>query len=134
MVEYITGINGIGKTRVLVQTAAATAQESKGNVVFIDCSNKLYLEMPSNIRLINISDYEINSAVAFFGFLTGLCASDYDLTDVFVDSTMKIISGKKTSINDFMDIVTKISEKTGVNFHFAVDDKQEKEMIYQNVI
>ena len=90
--------------------------------------------MPSNIRLINISDYDINSAVAFFGFLTGLCASDYDLTDVFVDSTMQIISGKKTSINDFMDIVTQISEKTGVNFHFAVDDKQEREMIYQDVI
>lgn len=134
MVEYITGINGIGKTRVLTEAAAATAKNSKGNVIFIDCSNKLRLEMPSNIRLINISDYNINSAVAFFGFLTGLCASDYDLTDVFVDSTMQIISGKKTSLNDFMDIITKISEITGVNFHFAVDDKQEKEIIYQNVV
>ena len=44
MVEYITGINGIGKTRVLVQAAAATAQESKGNVVFIDCSSSFILK------------------------------------------------------------------------------------------
>ena len=133
MVEYITGINGIGKTRVLSDAAVATAQISKGSVVFVDCSNKLYLEMPSNIRLINTSDYGISSAVALFGFLAGLCASNYDLTDVFVDSTLKIISNKQTSINDFMEIVTKMSEKTGVNFHFSVDDSEEKEIAYQSV-
>lgn len=133
MVEYITGINGIGKTRVLSEAAVATAQNSKGSVVFVDCSNKLYLEMPSNIRLINTSDYGISSAVALYGFLAGLCASNYDLTDVFVDSTLKIISNKQTSINDFMEIVTKMSEKTGVNFHFSVDDSEEKEIAYQSV-
>ncbi len=131
MVEFITGIKGIGKTKILSEAAVITAQQSKGNVIYIDCSNKLSLELPSNIRLININDYGINSAVAFYGFLTGLCAGDYDLTDVFVDSTLDIFSGKTTDINDFLDIVTRMSNRVGVNFHFSIYDSQEKEPVYQ---
>ncbi|MFR5875394.1 MAG: hypothetical protein ACLUFN_02780 [Eubacterium sp.] len=133
MVEYITGIKGIGKTRLLAQAAAATALNSKGNVIYIDCSDKLNLALPSSIRLINTKDYNIESAVEFYGFLVGLCASDYDLTDVFVDSTLEIISNNETDINDFMEIVTKASNATGVNFHFSVCDEYEKELVYQSV-
>lgn len=133
MVEYIIGIKGIGKTKLLVEAAVATSEASKGNVVYVDCSDKLKLELPSKIRLINTSDYDINSAVEFYGFLIGLCASDYDLTDIFVDSTLEIISNSETNINDFMEIVTKVSDATGVNFHFSVCDEYEKELMYQSV-
>lgn len=133
MVEYITGVNGIGKTKILAQTAIATAQLSKGNVVYIDCSDKLNLKMPSNIRLVNAKDYNISSALGLYGFLTGLCAGDFDLTDVFVDSTLEIISNSKTNIKDFMEIVTRISDRTGVNFYFSICDEYEKELIYQSI-
>lgn len=133
MVEYITGVNGIGKTKILAQTAVATAQLSKGNVVYIDCSDKLNLKIPSNIRLVNAKDYNISSALGLYGFLTGLCASDFDLTDVFVDSTLEIISNNKTNIKDFMEIVTRISDRTGVNFYFSICDEYEKELIHQSV-
>lgn len=133
MVEYITGIKGIGKTKLLAQTAVAIASSSKGNVIFVDCSDKLNFELPSSIRLINTKDYNINSAVEFYGFLIGLCAGDYDLTDVFVDSTLEIISNNATDINDFMEIVTKASNITGVNFHFSICDDYEKQVVYQNV-
>lgn len=134
MVDYITGINGIGKTRLLAQAAIAAAESSKGNVIYIDCSNKLNLELPSNIRLINAKDYAIDGAIALYGFLLGLCASDYDLTDVFIDSTHKMISYDNTNINDFMEIVTKASSSTGVNFHFSVCDVSERELVYQDVM
>lgn len=133
MVEYITGVNGIGKTKILAQTAIATAQLSKGNVVYIDCSDKLNLKMPSNIRLVNAKDYNISSALGLYGFLAGLCAGDFDLTDVFVDSTLEIISNSKTNIKDFMEIVTRISDRTGVNFYFSICDEYEKELIHQSV-
>ncbi len=133
MVEYITGNNGIGKTRILAEAAAATALSSKGNVIFVDCSDKLNLTLPSSIRLINTSDYGINSSITLCGFLSGLCASDYDLTDVFIDSTNEIISNNKTNIYDFMEVVTKISNATGVNFHFSVCDVCERELLYQSV-
>jgi len=132
MVDYIMGISGIGKTKLMAEAAAATAAASKGNIIYIDCSDKLNLHLPAGIRLINIKDYDINGAAAFIGFLLGLCASDYDLTDVFVDSTQKIISADNTDINDFMEIVTIASEKTGVHFHFSIGDAIEKKLIYQD--
>ena len=69
MVEYITGIQGAGKTRVMAQAAAITAEQSKGNVIYVDNSDKLSLTLPTNIRLINTCDYNIDSAVMLYGFL-----------------------------------------------------------------
>ncbi|MCD7796514.1 MAG: twitching motility protein PilT [Clostridiales bacterium] len=129
MVDYIMGINGIGKTRILAEAAVCTAMSSKGNVVYVDSSDKLALELPSSIRLINTQDYEILGASSLYGFLIGLCVSDYDLTDVFIDSTLDIISNSNTNINDLMEIVSKLSETTGVNFHFSVCDEYERELL-----
>lgn len=133
MVEYISGVNGTGKTRTLAQAAIITAQSSKGNVIFVDDTDKLKYALPSNIRLINTEDYMINSSVCLCGFLLGLCASDFDLTDVFVDSTTDIIEESKTNVDDFMEIISRVSEAIGVNFHFAVNDKHEDILMYQRV-
>lgn len=132
MVDYITGINGIGKTKLLAEAAIATAKISKGNVIYIDCTDKMNLKLPANIRLINAADYNIDGAVSFMGFLLGLCAGNYDLTDIFIDSTHKIIK-KDTDINDFMEIITRASENIGVNFHFSIGDTEEKNLVYQDV-
>lgn len=132
MVDYITGINGIGKTKLLAEAAITTAKISKGNVIYIDCTDKMNLKLPANIRLINAADYNIDGAVSFMGFLLGLCAGNYDLTDIFIDSTHKIIK-KDTDINDFMEIITRASENIGVNFHFSIGDTEEKNLVYQDV-
>lgn len=132
MVDYITGINGIGKTKLLAEAAIATAKISKGNVIYIDCTDKMNLKLPANIRLINAADYNIDGAISFMGFLLGLCAGNYDLTDIFIDSTHKIIK-KDTDINDFMEIITRASENIGVNFHFSIGDTEEKNLVYQDV-
>jgi len=132
MVDYIMGINGIGKTRVLAEAAVATSHISDGNVLFIDGTNRLDRILPSDIRLINVSDYGINSALSFYGFLSGLCASNYDLTDIFIDSVTDIFSTKDTNINDFFEFLTGLSDSTGVDFHFSVHDKYVPELVYQD--
>lgn len=133
MVEYITGIKGIGKTRIMAEAAVATASTSAGNVVYVDCTYKLNIELPSSIRLINADDYEIDSVLALSGFLMGLCASDYDLTDVFVDSALDLFVDNKDEINEFLQIITRASKSTGVNFHFSISDVKEPELAYQSV-
>lgn len=119
MVNLIVGSSGTGKTRQLVEKVVDTARNSKGNVICIDKGKKLSLILPSDIRFIDIGDYKLNSSIAFYGFLIGLCAGDYDLTDVFIDSTMDILTGN-TEVNDFLDIVSKLSDRTNVNFYFSI--------------
>ena len=133
MVEYITAIKGTGKTRILAEAAVGTAMLSKGNVVYVDNSDKLALALPSSIRLINTSNYNINSATALFGFLMGLCAGDYDITDVFIDSTMDIIANANTEITDFMEIMSMLSGRSGVHFHFSVCDEYERQPVCYTV-
>lgn len=133
MVEYITGINGIGKTKIMAEAAVATAQTSGGNVVYVDCTDKLSYELPCSIRLINAKDYEIDSVSALSGFLMGLCASDYDLTDVFVDSALDIFSADSRETDEFLEIIARASKATGVNFHFAISDVEMPQLVYQSV-
>lgn len=133
MVEYITGINGIGKSRIMAETAVSTANTSGGNVVYVDCSDKLALELPRSIRFINVSDYEIDGVSALSGFLMGLCASDYDLTDVFVDASLNIFSADEKDRDEFLEIIARASKATGVNFHFAISNFQEPQLVYQSV-
>lgn len=132
MVDFITGINGSGKTRIMAEAAAETSNISDGNVIFIDSGDKLLHMLPAKIRLINIDDYAIDSAMSFYGFLIGLCAGDYDLTDVFIDSTMNIMSKSKTNINDFFEILSRVSDSLGVDFHFAVCDDAVAELEYRH--
>lgn len=131
MVNLIVGSSGTGKTKQLVERVMDTAKNSKGNVVCIDKGKKLSLLLPSNIRFIDVGDYNLNSSIAFYGFLIGLCAGDYNLTDVFIDSTRDIIPGN-TDINDFIEIVSKLSENTHVNFHFSIcSDDDYEDMHYE---
>lgn len=133
MVEYITGINGIGKTRIMSEAAVATANTSGGHVVYVDCTDKLSCELPRSIRLINAGDYEIDSVSALSGFLMGLCASDYDLTDIFVDSALDMFNADKDEINDFLQMIARASKSSGVNFHFSISDVKSPQPVYQSV-
>lgn len=134
MVDFIIGISGSGKTRVMAEAAVETAKISNGNVNFIDSGHRLLHMLPSDIRLINIDDYGIDSAMAFYGFLLGLCAGDYDLTDVFIDSATNIISNKKTNLSDFFEILSRLSSSCGVHFHFSVCDDETQELEYRHAV
>lgn len=126
MVDIIYGSSGTGKTKKLVKSVIDAAAQSKGNVLCIDKGKKLSLVLPSNIRFIDVGDYHIGSTIAFYGFLIGLCAADYDLTDIFIDSTSDIITGN-TEIGDFLDIVAKLSDTTNVNFHLSILSEDDME-------
>lgn len=63
----------------------------------------------------------------------GLCASDYDLTDVFVDSALDLFVDNKDEINEFLQIIARASKSTGVNFHFSISDVKIPELAYQSV-
>lgn len=133
MVNYITGDNGCGKTNKLVKMATELAQDEKRCIAFVDYGNDLKCLLPRSIRYINSLDYNIEGAISLYGFLSGICASNFDLTDVFVDSTMKIIKNNKTSMDDFISIVNSLSKATNVDFHFAYIDKFTPDLTHESV-
>ena len=88
--KLIVGLRGSGKTKALVDMVNTAAEESKGNVICVEFGNKLNFDVKPQARLIDSSAYAINTATALYGFLSGILASNYDITHVFVDSGLKI--------------------------------------------
>ena len=123
MLDYISGQKGTGKTRILTETAVYTAEQSKGNIVFVEYGSKLSKFLPFSVRHINLDDYGISSAKQLYGFFAGLCAANYDLTDIFIDTTNCKGFCENSNIDDFIDILKNLSDSVGVDIHLALSDE-----------
>ena len=133
MLDYISGQKGTGKTRILTETAVYTAEQSKGNIVFVEYGSKLAKFLPFSVRHINLDDYGISSAKQLYGFFAGLCAANYDLTDIFIDTTNCKGFCENSNIDDFIDILKNLSDSVGVDIHLALSDEYSEEISYTDV-
>lgn len=120
MIKFLAGNKGSGKTKKLIALAHDAVKASKGNVVCVEKGDTLTYDVDHKCRLINIEDYDINGFDAFYGFLSGLCAGNYDITDVLVDSTLKIGGRDMEQFNAFIKKVAPLSEQTKITFVFSV--------------
>ncbi len=90
MITLILGHKGSGKTKKLMALCNAAVERSKGNVVFIEKDNTLTYDLSHKARLVAAEDYAIKGFDALYGYIAGMCAGNYDITDIFVDSVLKI--------------------------------------------
>lgn len=90
MIQLIVGKKGSGKTKLLIDEVNAAASKSDGNVVCIEYGRKLTYDIPYHTRLVDAKEYGIKDAAALYGFVCGMLATNYDITDLFIDSALKI--------------------------------------------
>ena len=93
MLKLMIGVKGTGKTKTLIENVNAAVAASHGDVVCIEKGTGLRFDIKSKVRLINTEEYLIQDADALYGFIAGILASNYDVTDLFVDNTLKICNG-----------------------------------------
>lgn len=110
MINLVIGKKGSGKTKRLIEYANEAASRSSGNVVVIEKGNHLTYDISHDARLIDIDSYKIVGAEALGGFLCGVCAANYDITDIFVDSTLKIIGHDIPTLSDFLEKMSRLSD------------------------
>ena len=90
MVKLIIGIKGTGKTKQLIELVNAASEKSAGSVVCIEKGTKLTSDIKHTARLIDTDQYAICDAQSLFGFIAGIIASNHDVTDLYIDSALKI--------------------------------------------
>ena len=90
MIKLFIGAKGSGKTKTLIELVNGATANSNGSVVCIEKGGKLRFDITSRARLIDTDAYAVNDAAALYGFIAGILASNSDITDVFVDSSLKI--------------------------------------------
>ena len=90
MIKLIVGKKGSGKTKALLEMIEEAVGTSKGSVVCIEKGNSLKYNVSHQARLVDIEDYDVSDFNTLYGFLAGMLAGNYDITDLFVDATLKI--------------------------------------------
>lgn len=126
MINLIIGKKGSGKTKKLVEYANGLISRSTGNVVVIVKGSKLTFELDHKARLVNADNYEIRDFSALYGFICGLCAGNYDLTDILVDSTLDIGGGRVDDFNAFIEKLNLLLENSSTKLTLSVSLEEDQ--------
>lgn len=115
MLKLIIGVKGTGKTKTLISMVNEAVEKSEGTVVCIEKGVGLRFDVKYTARLINTNDYLIFDAEALYGFVAGILASNHDVTDLFIDSALKIANNDMNGFEAFLKEVDELSNKLNVN-------------------
>ena len=115
MLKLIIGVKGTGKTKTLIGMVNDAVSSSKGSVICIEKGDKLRFDVKYQARLIDTKEYFIDDAQALFGFVAGILASNHDVTDLFIDSALKICQNDAAAFDKFLDEMNTLVEKLNVN-------------------
>ncbi len=130
MLKLIVGLKGSGKTKTIVEMANAKLSETQGCVVFIEKGDKLIHEVKHQARLLNTDEYLVSNGATLYGFVAGNYGSNYDVSDIFIDSALKICGNDINEFSAFLDNVIAFTANHPVNFvitsSIALDDLPEK--------
>ena len=109
MIKLFIGGKGSGKTKTLIELVNNAVNASKGNVVCIEKGDKLIHDITYKARLIDTDAYAVCDADALYGFIAGILASNSDITDIFVDSALKIVGNDNDSFAAMLKKLEKIT-------------------------
>ena len=124
MVQLIIGEKGKGKTKELLDKVNKEIQDITGNVVYLDKNTRHMFELNNKIRLIDCSEYLLDSPDAFVGFVSGIISQDHDLQKMYLDSLMKVAKVEADGVESILKKLEVVSEKFKIDFVISVSDTE----------
>jgi hypothetical protein len=115
MVQLIVGVKGTGKTKLLIDMVNHAVDTTIGAVVCVEKGTKLIHEIKYQARLIDTDEYIIKDAHTLYGLISGICASNHDVTDVFVDSALKICGNNIVEFENFIKNLDALTQTHNIN-------------------
>lgn len=128
MVEIISGVKGRGKTKVLIEKVNDAVKVAKGDIVYIDKSNKHMYELSNRIRFIVSPEYGIANADMFLGFLAGILSQNYDIETIYLESFLTISNIDESddqAVESTVEKIKDMSEKFDVDFVISASRNKE---------
>lgn len=119
MITLILGKKGSGKTKKLLDMCNEAVAQSKGNVIFIEKDTTLTYNLSHKVRLVAADEYAVRGFDSFYGYIAGMCAGNYDITDVFVDSALKIGGGLEGLLG-FVEKLKALSDMANTNVVLSI--------------
>ena len=115
MLKLIIGVKGTGKTKTLINLVNTAVENSHGDVVCIEKGTKLRYDVKYTARLIDVNEFFVSDAQALYGFVAGILASNHDVTDLFIDSALKICENDYAAFDKFVEKLDALIANIDVN-------------------
>ena len=122
MIHVIMGLKGSGKTKKLLEAVNAAVAETKGDVVCIEYGKKLTYDVTYKVRLVDSQEYGIRSAEMLKGFLSGLHAGNFDITNVFIDNLYKTIGKDVAVAEEFIAWCAKFAADNNMEITITISE------------
>lgn len=121
MVRLIMGVKGSGKTKQLIELINNAAKDENGNVVCIEADRNMTYNIHYHIRLIDAQEYKLKNYERFRGFISGLYAGNYDISQVFIDNLCKTVGqGITNETEEFLHWLDVFGEQNGIKFTVTI--------------
>ncbi|MCQ2458942.1 MAG: hypothetical protein MJ081_01075 [Ruminococcus sp.] len=125
MIKLITGKKGTGKTKILIDQINDAVKSTNGNLVCIEKGDNIRRSISFRVRWCDAEYWNIENADAFYGFVSGMLAGNYDIKDIFVDNIVKIIGRDFDAFGALLSKLDKISgEETTIVFTVSADESE----------
>ena len=122
MINVIMGLKGSGKTKKLIDSINAAVASASGDVVCIEYGKKLTYDVNYRVRLVDSKEYGISNPDMLKGFLSGLHAGNYDITNVYIDNLYKTIGADRAAGEEFIVWCAAFAEANNMNITVTVSD------------
>ena len=120
MIHVIMGLKGSGKTKKLIEAINEAVANAHGDVVCIEYGKKLTYDVTYKVRLVDSKEYGISSPEMLKGFLTGLHAGNFDITNVFIDNLYKTIGQDQAANEAFVEWVAKFAQENNMEITMTI--------------
>ncbi len=132
MIKLITGKKGTGKTKILIDRINDAVKSTNGNLVCIEKGDNIRRSISYRVRWCDTESFEIEGAEAFYGFVAGMLAGNYDIKDIFVDGILKIVGRDFDALGKLFEKLDKLTgEEAAIVFTVSADDSELPESVKQ---
>ncbi len=114
--KIIYGPKGSGKTKAIIDCANETSKEAKGHVIFITDTNRYSPDIKLQIRLLDVTGFEIQGEDGLRGFIKGIVAANGDNEYIFIDGIARITGKPLSELENIFTAMEKLEKDYGVNF------------------
>ena len=97
MVQFLAGLKGEGKTRIIIDMANENAKSTDGSLVFIDDDSRHIHNINRDIRLVEAGKGRLSSCRGLTYFIWGMLTQNADIQHVYVDGITTIVRDEPSS-------------------------------------
>ena len=133
MIKLITGKKGTGKTKILIDMINDAIKASNGDLVCIEKGANVGRSISFKVRWCDVDEFAIEGFDAFYGYVAGMIAGNYDIQSVYVDGIFKIGGRDYDAFGKLLEKLDTLTNKNDITVVFTVsaDESELPESVTQ---